>query len=171
MKRFLTVSIVVGVCVGLFYLMGVVTPRVSSNAARVDFEKKPDAVYDALVDVVNWGRWHPRFKRAEERPEVKGQPVFLLYDAEGKPVEVTMTSHTEPSLLVLSYEEQEVRYTLRFETRWRGEGAMLLMTEQSDARSPWVRARHLFQSNQDVVNDTLVALGSLLGEKVTPKDR
>jgi len=170
-KRFFTVSIVVGVCVGLFYLMGVVTPRVSSNAARADFETKPDKVYGALADVASWGRWHPRFKRAEERPEVKGQPVFLLTDAEGKSVEATVTNHTEPTLFVLAYEEQDVRYTVRFETRWRGDGAMLLMTEQSDARSAWVRARHLFQSNQDNVNGTLVALGTLLGETVVPKDR
>jgi hypothetical protein len=170
-KRFLTFVAVVGACVGMFYLVGVILPRTTTRATRVHLLTKTNEVYRVVADVAGWPTWMPGVMSVEEGVERKGNPVWTISDSEGHTYEMEVVNASEPLLWVGKYRIEDVGHTLRFDMKWYGDGALVLLAHQRDIENRWTRARKFFGVERNISLPALTALTRKLGESSQPEEK
>jgi len=171
-KRFLTLVAVVGACVGLFYLVGVILPRTQSRVSRVHMLAKPDAVYRVVSDVATWPTWVPGVMSAHENGSRKDHPLWSIADNEGHTYELEVVMANDPMAFLVNYKLGDTNHTLRFDMKWYGDGSLVLVGHQREVPDRWARARHFFLVDSgSIALPTLLALTSKMGESAKPEEK
>lgn len=171
MKRFLTLLVVLGACVGMFYLVGVILPRTTTRATKVHFLTKTDAVYKVVSDVQGWPTWMPGVTSVRDGGERKGMQVWTISDDEAHTYDLEVVTASDPLLWVGKYRIEDVVHTLRFDMKWYGDGSLVIFGHQKEIENRWSRARHFFMVERSLSMPGLLGLASKLGESAKPEDK
>ena len=170
MRKFLTLLFVLGAVAGVFYLVGLILPRVHTRTARAEFTSQPTVLYDAIADIEAWDEWGPDMAHIERQPDRRDQELFEVLEPDGDRWLIELGACERPLHFQVFFEHGSERETFRCELHRFGEGSTLRVTEQGSTPDPWRRALHLFRNEQLSLTDFLGALGRRIGENVKPED-
>jgi hypothetical protein len=170
-KRFLTFVVVLGAAVGMFYLVGVILPRSQIRSTRVHLLTKTDAVYRVVSDVEGWPTWMPGVMSAREAGERKGNQLWTISDDEAHTYEMEVVTASDPLLWVGKYRIGEINHSLRFDMKWYGEGALVLLAHTREIENRWARARDFFGTERSLALPAITALTRKLGESAEPIEK
>lgn len=170
MKKFVTLLVVLGSLGGLFYLVGLILPRVHSTTSRASFVSKPDEIFDVLVDIANWEYWYPGLENVDQLPDRSGKALYELTGQDGERRLLELASMDRPMRFQAFLFTGDQRETLRCDIKWYGEGSVVRVTLQGDTKEPWRRALRLFQDEHTSLGSFLLELGRRVGEDVEPED-
>ena len=167
MKKYLTLLIISGALVGLFYLVGMVMPRTRSVSCRASYKSDPEKVFAVISDVEHWPQWNTALQRVEPQPDKGGHPVWILVDQKLRQTKLEISLIDGPLKMTTGFEIEGARGNMRYELKRFGDGTVLRITEQRDIRSPWRRAARIFVNEYTPLAGILESLGRKLGETVT----
>jgi Polyketide cyclase / dehydrase and lipid transport len=167
-KKFFNWILVLGACVGAFYLIGLIVPRNQQQGSKTDLQASPKQLYALVSDPTTWSAWHPDFTSVQERPERSDHPIWLVTDKHARTFELEVLNAEEPMSWQATYTVDETRFTLRFDFKWHGQGARACVARTEDTRDPWQRARRvLTPSKETSAIGILNAIAGHLGEAGT----
>lgn len=167
MRRFINFLFIAGAVVGVFYLIGLITPRSMSTEVTGRLVAFPRDVGKVMADVAGWPGWHPTVESVRERELSKSKkPVWgvrdtLLGDYD---VEIVLAEDTRWNG---TWEIEGERFTLRVEARGYGEDrTQVLILCQRLVSDPWKRAARLLWGTRVPIDDLLKGLGKALRSEV-----
>lgn len=164
--------IAAGVVLSILVLLaglGLSMPNVHAVQAAADYRTGIDEVYATLTDVEGWPEWHPSVEHLTPLDEdADGRPGWRVEGPDG-----SMTVR-------LAGREPPTRFTTladggMFVGRWTYHlepitgGTRLTVTEEARIDNPVIRGFTVFLSQSGTIERMLRALGTRLGEQVTPR--
>ncbi len=165
MKKFFNWVLVLGACVGAFYLIGLIVPRSQTSGSKTNLQAKPNQLYALVSDPTTWKDWHPDVAAIQERPKRDDHALWLVTDKHAKSYEMEILSAEEPQTWHAAYTIEGTRFTLRFDFSWYGQGGRARVTRTVDTRDTWQRARRfLLPTSEASAVALLNALAEQLGE-------
>lgn len=148
MKRFMNWVLLVGACVGAFYLIGLVVPRSQSTGSKTNLAASAEDVLKVIVDPQYWTEWHPDVLSVQPRGERNDKQVWSVTDEKNRKFDLEVTG-AEGRMWQGSYTLEDTRFTLRFEVIAYGQGSRLQVTRTADTRDVWKRARRFLWSKPE----------------------
>jgi hypothetical protein len=165
-KRFINFLFIAGALVGVFYLIGLITPRNDTRVVIGRVDAVPRDVSKVLADFSSWTRWHPSIRSARERDPRDHQPVWAVDDEVFGPYEVQI-SQSDETRWVGTWEVEDERFNLRFEVRGYGDDrSQISVTLQRILSDPWRRAARLLYGKRMPPAKILEGLGGQLRSDV-----
>lgn len=165
MQKFINWVLLLSACVGVFYGIGLVVPRKTTEIARIEFATEPRELFGLIGDVSTWPSWYPDVVSVRKLPEKNGREIWSLTDKAGETFQLEVLESEKESLFVASYFQDGSRYTLRIVFGWAGEGGRLHLTKTVDTGDPWRGARLFLWDGDDVsAPEILDAVAEHFGE-------
>lgn len=165
MKKFFNWVLVLGACVGAFYLIGLIVPRSQTQGSKTNLQAMPAQLYALVSDPTTWKSWHPDVAAIQEGRERNDNPVWVVTDKRAQTYEMEIVSAEEPQAWQANYTIDGTRYSLRFDFAWYGQGGRARVTRTVDTRDAWKRARRfLLPTNEASAVALLNAIAEQLGE-------
>jgi hypothetical protein len=147
-KKFMHWIVVIGACVGAFYLIGLIVPRTQSQGSRTNLATAPSDVLQLVKDPQYWPEWHPDVAGVQPRGERNDKAIWSVRDRLGKSYELEVLAADE-RMWQGSYTVDGTRFTLRFEVLGYGQGARVQVTRTTDTRDVWLRAKRFLWSKPE----------------------
>lgn len=165
MKKFFNWILILGACVGAFYLIGLIVPRNQTETTKTNLQSPPPAIYAVVTDFGSWPAWNPDFLSVKEKYTTREHPLWTVTDKSGRTFELEVTSLEEDRSCQCTYTVDETRHTLRFDLSWCGQGGRVVINRSADTRSPWLRSKRFLLPASEASSLTLLnALTKQLGE-------
>lgn len=149
MKKFFNWILVLGACVGAFYMIGLIVPRNQTQGSKTDTQANPKVLYTLVADPTTWSSWHPDVVSIQERPERNDHPIWLVTDKHQRTFELEILTTEEPLRWQASYAVDGTRFNLRFDFKWSGQGARACVSRIIDTPDTWQRAQRLFVPSKE----------------------
>jgi carbon monoxide dehydrogenase subunit G len=169
MRWFLIAPVVLLVLGAVMAGIGLFRPRTHVARARTRLAAAPDAVWNVISDFERWPEWQPGMKRVERLPAGNG-PTTLI--TEGSWGEMPMRIEAfEPATRLVTFLDGGVftgRWTWQLEAAPEG-GTVVTLTEEGEVGNPFFRTMMIFNDNYKTMLGVLGAMGTRLGEAVTPE--
>jgi hypothetical protein len=147
-KRFFNWILILGACVGAFYLIGLIVPRSQTQGSKTNLQATPENVLQLVVDPQYWTEWHPDFVSVQPRGERSGRALWSVRDELNRSFEIEVAAQ-EGRVWQGSYALDGTRFTLRFEAIGYGEGSRVQVTRTADTPDPWKRAKRFLWSTPE----------------------
>jgi hypothetical protein len=164
-KKFFNWVLVLGACVGAFYLIGLIVPRSQTQGSKTTLTAKPDKLYALVSDPKTWPTWHPDVASVQERPERNDHPIWQVTDKRSRTWEMEVMVAEDPNAWQATYTIDGTRFNLRFDFSWYGQGGRARVTRTVDTRDVWRRAqRFLLPTKEASAVAVLNAMAEQLGE-------
>jgi len=164
-KKLFNWILVLGACVGAFYLIGLIVPRSQTQGSRTTLVAKPDRLYAAVSDPTTWFEWHPDVASIRETTRRNKNRVWSVTDEQGRSFELEVMTEEEPLAWQGTYTLDGTRVVLRFDFSWYGQGGRARVTRSLDTRDTWKRAkRFLLPTHESSAIALLNGLCEYLGE-------
>lgn len=171
MKKFFNWILVLAGCVGAFYGIGLIVPRMQTEGSQADFQTKPADVMAVLADVSSWPQWLPEIATVREHEgKLNDNPAWRVTKNDGASYQLEVSLATDAAWQA-TYDLAETRHTVRFKLSGLGEGTRVQATRTADTRDPWVRAKTFLLMRGETSGLALLnALAEHLGESANARN-
>lgn len=170
MEIALWIAGILGVFVGILFLIGASLPKGHFVSSRAGFRQPPERLWEVLVDIDRVPAWRADVKRIERLTERNGRPVWREFWKQGT-ITFERAEAIPPKRLVVRIADP----TLPFGGSWTYElspsakGSTLTITEEGEVKNPIFRVFSRFSDPRAAMDTVLRSLGKNFGEEVRPE--
>ena len=170
MKKFFNWVLILGACVGAFYLIGLIVPRNQTQASKTTLQAKPAELFAVVSDPTTWSNWNPDVSAISERSS-RDHKMWSVTDKHARTYDLEVVLEEEPLSWQATYTIEGTRFVLHFDFKWYGEGSLARVTKTFDTSDTWLRAKRFLLPTPEASSVALLnALCQQVGEPGTAKE-
>jgi hypothetical protein len=170
MKWLLIIPGCLAALIALAALIGAMLPKGHIAARQAHLRQPADVVFRVISDFVSAPTWRPGVKKVEVLAPRDGKSLYREWGENGALVMQVEESAPPNRLVSRIVDNPAFGGTWTFELTPEGDGCRLAVTERGEVYNPLFRLLgRLFFSPTATMEKYLIALGTKLGEQVTPQ--